>query len=119
MKIKGGLRQKNTNISSFQAVLNMIETPGAELTHVSYKSASGFIFKLDIPKDPAKSEFFGLNEETHEFNVPIYSLIFKFAVISDNTYDILPSLIIDSKLYQKSCETLEDFKKESEVQQHI
>ena len=119
MKIKGGLRQKNTNISSFQAVLNMIETPGAELTHVSYKSASGFIFKLDIPKDPAKSEFFGLNEDTHEFNVPIYSLIFKFAVISDNTYDILPSLIIDSTLYQKSCETLEDFKKESEVQQNI
>jgi len=119
MKIKGGLRQKNTNISSFQAVLNMIETPRAELTHVSYKSASGFIFKLDIPKDPAKSEFFGLNEDTHEFNVPIYSLIFKFSVISDDTYDILPSLIIGSTLYQKSCETLEDFKKESEVQQHI
>lgn len=119
MKIKGGLRQKNTSISSFQAVMNMIELPGAKLTHISYKSLSGFIFKLDIPHDPDKSEFFGLNEKTHEFNVPIYSLIFKFAVISDKTYDILPSLDVDSTYYRKRCETLEDFKKESEVQQNI
>ena len=120
MKIKGGLRQKNTSISSFQAVMNMIELPGAELSHIAYKSLSGFIFKLDIPQNPDDSEFFGLNEKSHAFNVPIYSLIIKFAIISDGI-DRLPDLFItdNAKKYRKRKETLEDFKKECDVQQQV
>ena len=120
MKIKGGLRQKNTSISSFQAVMNMIELPGAELSHIAYKSLSGFIFKLDIPHNPDNSEFFGLNEKSHAFNVPIYSLIIKFAILSD-VKEHLPDLFMvdDGKRYEKRKETLEDFQKECEIQQQV
>ena len=120
MKIKGGLRQKNTSISSFQAVMNMIELPGAQLSHIAYKSFSGFIFKLDIPHNPDNSEFFGLNEKSHAFNVPIYSLIIKFAILSD-VDENLPDLFMvdDARRYEKRKETLEDFKKECDVQQQV
>ena len=120
MKIKGGLRQKNTSISSFQAVMNMINLPGAQLSHIAYKSLSGFIFKLDIPKNPDDSEFFGLNEKSHAFNVPIYSLIIKFAIISD-VKEYLPDLFMvdDGKRYEKRKESLEDFQKECDVQQQV
>ena len=120
MKIKGGLRQKDTSISSFQAVMKMIELPGAQLSHIAYKSLSGFIFKLDIPHDPDNSEFFGLNEKSHAFNVPIYSLIIKFAILSD-VNEKLPDMFMvdDGKRYNKRKETLEDFQKECEIQQQV
>ena len=61
---KGGLRQKNPEISSFQAVMNMLNTTGAQITLVSYTSLTGFIFKLEILKDDhEKVEFYGLNEK--------------------------------------------------------
>ena len=120
MKIKGGLRQKNTNITSFQAVMNMINLQGAQLSHIAYKSLSGFIFKLDIPHNPTGSEFFGLNEKSHAFNVPIYSLIIKFAIISDVKERLRDLFMVDeAKRYEKRKETLEDFQKECEIQQQV
>jgi hypothetical protein len=123
--MKGGLRQKNTSISSFQAVMNMINLPGAQLSHIAYKSLSGFIFKLDIPKNPDDSEFYGLNEKSHVFNVPIYSLIIKFAILSDVRGEQLQDLYIfdnnstNHERYEKRKESLEDFKKECDIQQQV
>ena len=119
-KIKGGLKQKNSNITSWQAVYKMIENPASTLKKIAYGSLKGFIFQLDVPTNPENSEFFGLNAAGTDFSVPIYSLIFKFAIVSASTEE-LPNLIVagDSKSYGKDTEDLESFKIESQVQQHI
>ena len=101
---KGGLRQKNPEISSFQAVMNMLNTSGAQITIVSYTSLTGFIFKLEILKDnPQNIEFYGLNEKTHALTVPIHCLIIKFALLS--SIDYLPDIQItgDTQGYSKEC----------------
>jgi hypothetical protein len=117
---KGGLRQKNPEISSFQAVMNMLNTPGAQITLVSYTSISGFVFKLEILKDnPEKVEFYGVNERTHALTVPIHCLIIKFALIS--WIDSLPDIQItgDTKGYSKECVELSKYKIEAKSQQDI
>ena len=117
---KGGLRQKNPEISSFQAVMNMLNTTGAQITLVSYTSIAGFIFKLEILKDdPETVEFYGLNEKTHALTVPIHCLIIKFALIS--WIDSLPNIQItgDTQGYSKECMELSKFKIEAKSQQEI
>jgi hypothetical protein len=119
-KIKGGLKQKDPSLTSWQAVYKMIENPASTLKKIAYGSLKGFIFKLDVPPRPENSEFFGLNAAGTDFNVPIYSLIFKFAIVSA-TEEELPDLVVpgDSKSYGKDTEDLESFKIESQVQQNI
>ncbi len=119
-KVTGGLKQKDPSLTSWQAVYKMIENPTSTLTKIAYGSLKGFIFKLDVPPSPENSEFFGLNTAGTDFNVPIYSLIFKFAIVSA-TEEELPNLVVpgDSKSYGKDSEDLESFKMESQVQQNI
>lgn len=117
---KGGLKQKDPSLTSWEAVYKMIENPVSTLKKIAYSSLKGFIFKLDVPPSPENSEFFGLNASRTDFNVPIYSLIFKFAIVSA-TKEKLPDLVVpgDSKSYGKDSEDLESFKTESQVQQNI
>ena len=117
---KGGLRQKNPEISSFQAVMNMLNTTGAQIALVSYTSLTGFIFKLEILKDdPQNFEFYGLNEKTHALTVPIHCLIIKFALLS--SIDYLPDIQItgDTQGYSKECIELLKYKIEAKSQQEI
>ena len=119
-KFKGGLRQKNPEISSFQAVMNMLNTSGAQITLVSYTSLTGFIFKLEILKDdPEKVEFYGLNEKTRRLTVPIHCLIIKFALLS--SIDYLPNIQItgETQGYSKECIELSKYKIEAKSQQEI
>ena len=119
-KFKGGLRQKNPEISSFQAVMKMLNTTGAQITLVSYTSLTGFIFKLEILKDdPQNIEFYGLNEKTHALTVPIHCLIIKFALLS--SIDYLPDIQItgDIQGYSKECIELSKYKIEAKSQQEI
>jgi len=136
-KLKGGLRQKDPSLTSWQAVYKMICVPGAKLSKISFSSLKGFIFRLDVPHDPANSEFFGLNTSGTALNEPVYSLIFKFAIISEEA-DFLPPLVVpgdkddagrdagynDSngrfvRGRAKETEDLDDFKTEANVQQAI
>jgi hypothetical protein len=136
-KLKGGLRQKDTSLTSWQAVYKMICVPGATLTKISFSSLKGFIFRLDVPPVPDNSEFYGLNHDKTLLNKPVYSLIFKFAIISDDV-ESLPPLVIpgDKDEYgndaryensngiivrgrAKQTEDLDGFKTEANVQQAI
>ena len=117
-KVKGGLKQKNPELTSWQAVYKMISSPASTLTKIAYSSLKGYIFKLDVPASPENSEFFGLNASGTDFNVPIYSLIFKFAIISKNGDEELPEFSFPGELdengdqiyYSKATENLNDFK---------
>ena len=123
-KMKGGMIQKNPGISSWEAVYKMICVPRAKLSCISYGSLKGFIFRLDVPVIPDNSEFFGLNIIERKFNKPIYSLVFKFALIDDSKIIAIPNLeIIDKneKIHTivKDTETLDAFKDEASKQQDI
>ena len=76
-KIKGGLKQKNPDLTSWQCVYKMISNPGARLSKIAFSSLKGFIFRLDVPPSPENSEFLGLNDAGTDFTKPIYSLIFE------------------------------------------
>lgn len=121
----GGVKQKNLSLTSWQAVYKMISTPGATLTAISYSSVEGFIFKLDIPHEKQHAEFYGLNEDGTAFNNPIYSLIFKFAIISQTSGDKLhkPLIVTDrsgrSEEIRKDMPKLRDFIYEAHAQQYI
>jgi len=122
----GGVKQKDTNLTSWQAVYKMICVPGASISVISYSSIAGFIFKLDVPKDPINSEFLGLNEDGTAFNNPIYSLVFKFAILNNsNTKDKLSrqlEIIDESGVKQyiyKEIPTLREFMYEAHIQQEI
>jgi hypothetical protein len=84
LKMKGGIIKKNKNLSSWQAVYNMITSEHSSLTSISYDSLVGFVFKLDI-SDKKYSEFLGLNDRRTRFNEPVKSLIFKIVIIHHDT----------------------------------
>jgi hypothetical protein len=120
-KIKGGLKKKNPDLTSWQAVYKMITTPEAKLSLLSYDSLKGFIFRIDVPTDnPDNSEFLGLNYQGTAFNVPIYSLVLKIVLIRDNDRDQkLESLQIDDKYITKETERMMDIVREAQIQQLV
>jgi len=79
LKMKGGITKINSDLSSWQAVYNMITSEHSKLTSISYNSAAGFIFRLDVQEE--YSEFLGLNSARTSFNQPVTSLIFKIVII--------------------------------------
>jgi hypothetical protein len=118
----GGVSQRNSEISSWEAVYNMIRLPGATLSKISYSSLTGFIFRLDIPKDKKNVEFYGLNDDKTALTKPIYSIVFKLAIISDyDDHDKLNPLFItaENQSFKKETENLESFRKEANTQQQI
>ena len=118
-KMNGGLKQKNTGITSWQAVYNMINVPGALLNVITCSSLKGFIFKLTIPSNPEYSEFLGINSNKKAMNTPVYSLVLKFAIITPNGDDLLPSLDLNGEKHDKATESLIDFQREAINQQQI
>ena len=84
LKMKGGIIKKNINLSSWQAVYNMITSKHSTLTSISYDSLVGFVFKLDVANEEY-SEFLGLNDARTSFNEPVKSLIFKIVIIHDDS----------------------------------
>ena len=115
----GGVLQHNKNISSWQAVYNMIKLRGASLSKISYSSLTGFIFRLDIPIDKQNVEFYGLNDQKTALTKPIYNIVFKLAIISDDDNDKLGQLVIHNQSFNKKTEILESFREEANTQQQI
>ena len=83
LKMKGGIIKQNPDLSSWQAVYNMIKSKHSTLSAISYNSLVGFVFKLDVAKE--YSEFLGLNNARTSFNEPVKSLIFKIVIIHDDS----------------------------------
>jgi len=116
---RGGVKKINTAISSFEAVLEMIRTPGAILKCIAHGSKSGYIFRLDIPHDPNLAQFMALNDEKTALTKPVYTLVVKFAILSQTGNDRLQEMNVGGKLYEKETETFQDFFNEAFNQQNI
>ena len=120
---RGGViqRQREPKLNSWQAVYKMICLPDAKLSYISYSSLTGFIFRLDVPNIESNTEFYGLNDKKSALTKPIYSIVFKLAIISNDVHDKLNPLIITEKnaAFNKKTENLRDFKKEADTQQQI
>jgi hypothetical protein len=119
LKMKGGIIKTNSNLSSWQAVYNMITSEHSKLTSISYNSAAGFIFKLDVQEE--YSEFLGLNSARTSFNEPVTSLIFKIVIIdAKNEIIELPEYEDkDKKYHDKVLENKGNFIQEAVIQQDI
>jgi hypothetical protein len=113
LKMKGGIIKKNSNLSSWQAVYNMIISVNSALSSISYDSAAGFVFKLDVQKE--YSEFLGLNDARTSFNEPVKSLIFKIVIIDENNTRITQY----QGKHNKEVENKENFIQEAVIQQDI
>ena len=122
---RGGAKQKDPAISSFDAVARMIMVPGATLRSISHASLKGFIFRLDVPQYPANSEFYTLNENKTALSKPVYSLIFKMVILSEDVdgFDELDEPLRISgdppRTYKKEVEETYFFVKEARNQQDI
>jgi hypothetical protein len=110
----GGLRKKDNNITSFQAVYNMLRNDTAEVKVISYKSLSGMIFTVNIKNDPQFVEYLDGKE------IDVYSIALKFVIISETWQESL-SIMVDTERneYKKIAETLPDFSKEAQTQSII
>jgi hypothetical protein len=119
LKMKGGITKINNDLSSWQAVYNMITSKNSELTSISYDSLVGFIFKLDVQEQ--YSEFRGLNNDRTLFNKPVKSLIFKIVIIDENNKRIAIPNYQDTrnKIHRKGLENKNDFIQEAFIQQEI
>lgn len=130
-KLKGGLKIKTPGLTSWEAIVRMLNVPHARLTKIAYSSLKGFIFRLDVPPIPENSEFYGLNEACTDYTKPVYSLIFKFAIFGEDANDLeLPPLKIPGdrddagvslrrRGREKETEDPDSFKKEAKLQQAI
>jgi len=120
-KIKGGMKRINPSLrSNFDAILEMIRTPGARLTKVSGTSLKGFLFKLEIPPVRGTEQFLGVNPEGTDFSVAVYSLVFKFCVASEEVEELEPLVLKKEKdPIRKETELLRGFYEEAKTQQEI
>lgn len=118
---KGGLKQKNSKITSVEAVMNMLYSEGVKVEIVSYQSISGFIFILEIEKKSEYVEFYGLNKNGTQFDDPIYRLIIKFVFldIESKYLNNIKNFIDKKKTHAKYSETIDNYKKEAKTQQSI
>jgi hypothetical protein len=118
---KGGLKQKNSKITSVEAVMNMLYSEGVKVEIVSYQSISGFIFILEIEKKSEYVEFYGLNKDGTQFKDEIYRLIIKFVFldIKSKYLNNIKNFIDKKKTHAKYSETIDNYKKEANTQQSI
>jgi len=124
--LKGGMRQKDTSISSWEAVVKMIQKPGrSTFKAISLTSNVGFIFILSIPADQ-ESEFQAWNSETRRYE-DVLSLVFKLCIIRANSHDKrLADLQLPNRAdgtpqqpIMKSTESLNNLFREAYLQQDI
>ena len=131
----GGIVKKNSDDknNSFVSVLKMLNNPRCKLSHVSYRSLKGFIFKLHLEHDDENPltdddiEFYGLNETKTGFNAPVEALVIKMAILHNPMEtkngkefaldDYTPT--VDEKSYKKETDTYDNFQKEAVTQSEI
>jgi hypothetical protein len=112
LKMKGGVFIADDSLSIMQSIEKMINTRGADLEVISYSSLSGFILKLDVPRNPKNTNLYHFNEK------PVYSIIFKLALISETlSYNFYTN--IHGNKYRKKTEKKQDYTKEYEIQNKI
>jgi len=128
-KIKfGGIVNKTPDKDSFESVMLMINNPRTRITHISYSSLKGFIFKLRIEPENGKAdldecdiEFYGLNENKTAFDAPIDTLVIKMTITHEYKPIELTKYIDINNDYSvnKVSDTYDEFFKEAVVQSEI
>ena len=111
----------------------MLNNPRCKLSHVSYMSLKGFIFKLHLEHDDENPltdddvEFYGLNETKTGFDAPVDALIIKMAILH-NPMDTKNGKefaldeytpTVGEKSYKKETDTYDNFQKEAVTQSEI
>ena len=107
----GGLKLKDTNKTGFTPIIDMINKPSSQMKVLTYSSLKGFMITLDVSEDD--TEYFGL--KNGRFEKPVTSYLLKFAVISPNNDEKIPSY----KNVKKATESQESFYEEAKLQQNI
>jgi len=117
---RGGLIKKDSNITNFDAFMNMINMERVEITKISFNSLYGFIFKLHVPQmEECEHQFYGLNENKTDFDAPIDALVIKMSVLYENPGTPLQDLFLDGTKIDKECDILDNFKNEAIIQSKI
>lgn len=110
-KQNGGLKKKYPEKKGFKPVFDMINSPSANITLLTYKSLKGFMIRLDVSEED--SEYLTLSGS--KFTKPVTSFILKFAVIAQENDTDLPKY----KDVGKSSESKDSFFDEAKLQQEI
>jgi hypothetical protein len=108
----GGLKLKNPSKTGFTPIVDMINSDGAVLRLLTYKSLKGFMITLDVTED--NSEYLGLNSR-YRFKNPVTSFILKFAVTASRNDTRLPIYNRINKL----SESMDSYYEEAKLQQTI
>lgn len=134
-KMLGGIVNKNPDDknNNFVSVLKMLNNPRCKISHVSYWSLKGFIFKLQLEHDEENPltdddiEFYALNETKTGFDAPVDALIIKMAILHKpmetkigkefHLDDYRPT--VGKESYKKENDTYDNFQKEAVAQSEI
>lgn len=134
-KILGGIVKKNPDDknNNFVSVLKMLNNPHCKISHVSYRSLKGFIFKLQLEHDEENPltdddiEFYALNETKTGFDAPVDALIIKMAILHQDIDtkkekefaldEYTPT--VGKESYKKETDTYDNFQKEAVAQSEI
>jgi len=118
--MKGGVVNKVEGGDNFASIVKMIAHPKCKISLISDLSLKGFVVMLHVEGlDPV--EFYGLNETTHVFDVPVDTLVIKMAILytgtstADNKLELPPY----KAGMRKQMENLNDFQKEAAIQSEI
>lgn len=107
---RGGVKQNNPSKKGFLPVLDMINNPTSVVSLLTYSSLSGFIFTLTV--NEGDEEYKALRDA--RFVEPVLSYIMKFAIITAEDGEVLPSY----KGVVKSTESPDTFYSEAKIQQN-
>jgi len=79
--LKGGVKLKPQYRASdkIRPIIDMLQSPGANLSLLAYTSAKGFVFRLDV--QPGNSSYLGFNMNSNKFVDEVLSLCLKLVVI--------------------------------------
>lgn len=122
----GGVVNKTRGKSNFESVVQMLIHPGCQIKSISYSSLKGFIFVLHVQNlEPDSVEFYGLNETTNAFDVPVDTLILKMAVLytgdaeGEINLDMPQYVSIRGETFDKEMDIKSDFYDEAVIQSKI
>lgn len=124
----GGVVNKTLGKDNFDSIVKMLGHSGCEITHISYSSLKGFVFKVHINNIPEQDvEFYGLNENTNIFETPIDTLVIKLALLYTGVQTEEKALELpnyqennnERRALDKQMEFFADFENEAIIQSEV
>jgi hypothetical protein len=79
---KGGVRLKDTSLTGFEPIQQMLNSPNAKLKVLTASSLKGFMLTLDV--QPGNSKYLTQTKTDKNFKTEATSFILKYVVITDS-----------------------------------